>query len=193
VQRTTGGLGVRPRIPTVPGATGSDGTGTGVSAPFTHVGVVPGSCTTCHSIAGGAPVKPANHLPTNLSCDACHRTSSWLPALFTHTVAAGQACASCHTGNWATAKPAAHMLTTRTCDTCHHSTSNWVPVTYSHFDLVYTPHSASVRCVDCHTTNTEQIVYKFPNLKSGCGGCHGPQFNERAVRRSKGPATNGSR
>jgi len=195
VERSTGGLGVRPRIPGLPGAgTGSTtGSTTGTTSPFTHVGVVPGDCTSCHSLAGGAPTKPASHLPTTLSCDSCHRTSSWLPAIFTHTAVAASGCASCHSGNWATAKPATHMLTTRSCDTCHRSTSSWTPVAYSHFDTVYTPHPASVRCVDCHTTNTEQIVYKFPSLKSGCGGCHGPHFETGTVRRSKGPATNGSR
>jgi hypothetical protein len=97
-------------------------------------------------------------------------------------------CASCHTGNWATAKPAKHMLTSRTCDTCHHSTTSWTPESYVHMDTVYSPHTASVLCVDCHATNTEQVVWKYPNFKPGCAGCHGAQFAAPSVRRSKGPA-----
>jgi cytochrome c553 len=63
-----------------------------------------------------------------------------------------------------------------------------LPVSYNHVDLVYTPHPATVTCVACHATGTEQVLWKFPNLKPGCGGCHGPLFNTGGVRRSKGPA-----
>jgi len=160
-----------------------------LAAPFTHIGVVPGTCTSCHSASGAAPALPANHLPTALSCDGCHRTSSWLPAIFAHSGVAVGICATCHMGSWATAKPAAHMLTSRTCDTCHRGTSSWTPQTYSHLDTVYTPHPSNVRCIDCHATNTEQVAWKYPNLKPACAGCHGTQFGGTAtIRRSKGPA-----
>jgi hypothetical protein len=181
ILRSAGGPAVRP---TTPGVAGS---GTGAT-PFTHVGVAAGGCIACHSAGGSATPRPASHLPTALSCDACHRTSAWLPALFTHNGVAAGGCASCHAGNWATAKPAKHMLTTRTCDTCHHSTTSWTPETYTHLDTVYSPHPANVLCADCHSTSTEQVVWKYPNFKPGCAGCHGSQFSAASVRRSKGPA-----
>ena len=156
--------------------------------PFSHVGVIPGGCVSCHSPTGGATARPGNHLPTNLSCDNCHRTSTWLPALFSHNGVTPGTCGSCHAPGWATAKPASHMLTSRTCDTCHAGTAAWTPQTYTHLDTIYTPHSASVSCTACHATNTEQVVWKYPNLKPGCAGCHGAQFPTATVRRSKGPA-----
>jgi len=165
-----------------------------VGLPYSHLGVLSGTCASCHAPNGTATAMPANHLPTLLSCDSCHRTTAWLPALFGHAGVAAGSCANCHTGNWATPKPTGHMLTNRTCDTCHHSTTSWTPETYSHLDAIYSPHPASVQCVACHITNTEQVVWKYPNLKPGCAGCHGPQFGgAAAIRRSKGPAVSGPR
>ncbi len=181
IQRTVGApVGGRPTGP-VAGAAG---------LVFNHLGVSAGGCTTCHTPGGTATAKPANHLPTALSCDACHRTSVWLPALFTHNGVVAGTCASCHSGAWATAKPSKHMLTSRACDTCHHSTTSWTPETYAHMDLVYTPHPATVTCIACHSSDTEQVVWKFPNFKPGCAGCHGSQFGGQTARRSKGPAVN---
>jgi hypothetical protein len=131
---------------------------------------------------------PANHLPTALTCDACHRTSAWLPAIFMHAGVAAGTCASCHTGNWATAKPANHMLTVRSCDACHPGTVSWTPQLYTHFDAVYTPHANSVACLACHASNTEQVVWKYPGFKPGCAGCHGPQSAAASSRRSHIPS-----
>ncbi len=178
------------RRPVLPGLTGAPaGTAAPAVASFTHVGVAPGACASCHGTGGTAPPKPAGHLPTMLSCDTCHRTSTWLPALFTHNGVLPGTCSSCHAGNWATAKPAKHMLSSRTCDTCHRGTASWTPQTYSHLDMVYSPHPSSVTCVSCHTTETEQVTWKYPNFKPGCAGCHGPQFSAPHARRSHGPAT----
>jgi hypothetical protein len=100
------------------------------------------------------------HLPTTLSCDACHRTTTWLPATYTHAGVGPGHCASCHAGagKWATAKPATHFLTARSCDVCHHSTNTWLPVMYDHLSPRYRPQTGIVRCIDCHTTNTEMVV-----------------------------------
>ncbi len=174
--------------PILTGAPGLPVGATGAPLPFTHIGVVPGACVSCHAPGGKAAPKPANHLPTSLSCDSCHRTSSWLPALFSHTGVLAGTCATCHTGNWATAKPTKHMLTSRTCDTCHRGMTSWTPQTYTHLDMVYSPHPSSVTCVNCHTTDTEQVTWKYPNFKPGCAGCHGPQFTAARAHRSRGPA-----
>jgi hypothetical protein len=182
IQRSAAGPASRP---TFPALAGGSGVATGA---FSHIGVSADGCISCHKPGGTATAKPANHLPTALSCDACHRTSTWLPALFTHNGIAAGTCGSCHAGNWATAKPAKHMLTSRTCDTCHRSTTSWTHETYTHMDLVYSPHSSKLTCVACHATDTEQVVWKYPNFKPGCAGCHGSQFAHPGVRRSKGPA-----
>jgi len=76
-------------------------------------------------------------------------------------------CASCHAGagTWATAKPAGHFLTGRSCDLCHHTTETWLPVTYDHLSPRYRPllgQAGPVRCIDCHTTNTEMVVSQTP-------------------------------
>ncbi len=187
--RASMGPAVRPIAPGLPGGISTGGATSALPAIFTHVGVLPGSCAQCHSPSGGATPMPSNHMPTMLSCDSCHRTSTWLPALFAHNGIAAGSCGTCHTGTWATAKPANHMLTNRTCDTCHHSTSAWAPEIYSHLDTVYTQHPLTVTCVQCHVTNTEAVVWKFPNLQPGCGGCHGGQFRSASsAHRPKGPA-----
>jgi hypothetical protein len=46
----------------------------------------------------------------------------------------------------------------RSCDACHHSTGAWEPVMYDHLSPRYRPQTAMVRCIDCHTTNTEMVV-----------------------------------
>jgi hypothetical protein len=46
---------------------------------------------------------------------------------------------------------------------CHHSTSTWLPVTYDHRTPRYRPQVGIVRCIDCHTTNTEIVVPAHAN------------------------------
>jgi ribosomal protein S27E len=156
------------------------------SGPFSHIGLAAGTCATCHRAGGSATAKPANHLATALSCDLCHRTTAWLPAAFTHANAASGACSSCHTPGGATAKPASHFLTGQACDTCHRSIAAWLPATYAHITPAFAPHMSSVRCIDCHITNNATVIWKFPTLKPGCGGCHGPAFSPTSGRKSIG-------
>ncbi len=157
-----------------------------VNAPYSHQGVLPGSCASCHRPGGSAIAQPGNHLPTPLACDACHRTTAWLPALYAHAGVAPGSCGSCHQGNWATAKPAGHFLTNASCDTCHHSTAAWSPQAYSHLSRIYSPHPSSVLCTDCHITNNATVIWKYPPLRPGCGGCHGPNFSFTAGRKGIG-------
>jgi mono/diheme cytochrome c family protein len=136
------------------------------TGPYSHMGVVPGSCATCHAPGGGAIAKPGGHLPTALSCDACHRTTAWSPMTFDHSGVVPGSCANCHTGSWATRKPPAHFVTARACDTCHHRTTSWTPVSYDHLSPRYRPQPGIVRCIDCHTTNTEMVI---PGLSRPAG------------------------
>jgi hypothetical protein len=81
------------------------------TGPYSHMGVVPGSCATCHAPGGGATIKPN-----------------------------------------------AHFLTARACDVCHRRTTSWTPVSYDHLSPRYRPQAGIVRCIDCHTTNTEMVI-----------------------------------
>jgi len=132
------------------------------SGPYSHAGVMPRSCATCHRAGGGASSVPGGHLPTALSCDACHRTTAWTPVTYTHAGVGPGRCAGCHAGSWATPKPAGHFVTARSCDACHHGTTSWTPVFYDHLSPRYRPQSGMVRCIDCHTSNTELVL---PSVK----------------------------
>jgi hypothetical protein len=159
--KTTTGVTVRPTGSPATSGSSSGGTKTlAGTGPFSHLGVSPGSCVSCHSARGGASALPGGHLPTTLSCDACHRTTAWTPVTYAHAGVGPGHCASCHAGpgTWAPPKPAGHFVTMRSCDVCHHSTSAWEPVMYDHLSPRYRPQTGMVRCIDCHTTNTEMVV-----------------------------------
>jgi hypothetical protein len=145
-----------------------------------HASVMPGGCTSCHNGAAAAG-RPARHLATLASCDSCHRTTAWVPANYTHTGVAAGSCATCHNGSGAKAKPAGHFVTTRSCDSCHRTTS-WRPLLpYQHLSPLYpTNHPAVGSCNVCHLGNSEMVTWRNPNLKPGCGACHGPNFREGA-------------
>jgi hypothetical protein len=114
---TQGGAGlvqIKP-LPLVPGSTGNP-----------HAGILPGACATCHS-GRAAAAKPGKHLATALSCDSCHRTTTWVPASYKHAGVAPGQCATCHNNIGAKAKPANHEPTTLACDACHRTTA-WTPL-----------------------------------------------------------------
>src|SRR5207302_3123 len=137
------------------------GTSQGTKTEGSHENSTPASdCIDCHRPAGSATAKPSHHLPAALLCDACHRTTAWKPATFFRAGVGPGHCADCHaaSGTGATRKPAAHFVTARSCDVCHHSTSTWLPVMYDHLSPRYRPQTGIVRCIDCHTTNTEMVV-----------------------------------
>ncbi|MEZ5660065.1 MAG: hypothetical protein R3E83_16460 [Burkholderiaceae bacterium] len=74
-------------------------TRTFVGARFRHLGVIPGSCSSCHN-GIQAEGKPATHPPTQDSCDSCHRSgASWAAARMDHMAAS-------------TRPPSAHLVTT---------------------------------------------------------------------------------
>jgi hypothetical protein len=146
----------------------------GASSRNVHMGIAPGSCLTCHNGAI-APAKPVQHLATVLSCDSCHRTTTWRPATFTHVGAAPGSCASCHNAVQAKGRTAAHFVTVRSCDTCHRTTT-WAAAQYRHLSPVYRQHSASVGCTACHKANSEAVFWRAPALKPDCAGCHADRF-----------------
>lgn len=151
-----------------------------VITPYSHSGIAPGSCSTCH---GGAypniEVKTASHIPTTAQCDACHRVTAWLPLItpYNHAGVAAGSCSSCHTTPYTSieVKPAAHIPTTAQCDACHTKTT-WLPLTtYSHAGV------ATGTCATCHYTPYTNITVMpsnhIPLNVSGmpgiaCSFCH---------------------
>jgi hypothetical protein len=140
-------------------------TSTFAGARFTHVGIAPGTCATCHN-GSQAPGKPAGHVVTSLSCDACHRTSSYRPAFFNHASVIPGSCASCHNGTSARGKTTNHVVTTASCDTCHRTTA-WLPATFSHTGVV------AGTCATCHngTSARGKPTSHFITTRE-CDACH---------------------
>ena len=99
----------------------------------------------CHSPGGRvvSTFKPANHLPTTVNCNSCHRTTNWTPAFFTHNGVAPGTCSKCHNQTTAVGKPTTHIPTTMSCDSCHR-TVGWMGAAFKHQGV------ASGTCVTCH-------------------------------------------
>jgi succinate dehydrogenase/fumarate reductase cytochrome b subunit len=136
-----------------------------IPATFSHTGVTPGSCATCHN-GSSAKGKPATHIVTTASCDTCHRTTAWIPATFSHTGVTPGSCATCHNGSSAKGKPATHVPTTLACDSCHRTTA-WIPATFSHTSV--TPGS----CANCHNGSTAKGKPSGHFVTTqACDACH---------------------
>jgi hypothetical protein len=72
-------------------------------------------------------------------------------------------------------KPPRHFLTTLPCETCHR-TATWTPVTYRHTSPAYVNHGPGLSCANCHTSNAEVVVWKFPAFRPDCAGCHADKY-----------------
>lgn len=107
-----------------------------------------GNCSGCHNgvIAVG---KSESHTPTNLECDNCHNTTSFLSLAldgsFDHSNV-GRFCSGCHNGIIAIGKHESHIITDIECSSCHAPTS---------FKNAYPDH-------------TDPAV-----IANGCDSCHG--------------------
>lgn len=142
-------------------------------ASFSHVGVMPGGCLTCHNGAM-AITKPLGHILTTESCDKCHRTTAWVPAGYNHVGVAPGTCTTCH-GVTATGKPNGHVFTTDSCDKCHRTTA-WLPASYNHVGVV------PGTCAQCHNfiglvngvqgKTTNHIPTTGVNSWLSCDSCH---------------------
>ena len=128
----------------------------------------PTQCMQCHSPGGRvvSTFKPANHLPTTVNCNSCHRTTNWTPAFFTHNGVAPGTCSRCHNQSTAQGKPATHIPTTMTCDSCHR-TVGWTGAAFKHMGV------APGTCVTCH--NGIQALGKpagHISTAASCDSCH---------------------
>jgi len=124
---------------------------TWTGARFSHTGVGPGSCASCHN-GRTATGKPNNHIATAESCDACHRTTAWIPAnRFNHTGVAPGTCVTCHNGSRAPGKGTCHIQTTASCDQCHSYTTPFTTrPSNSSIHLGVIPGG----CATCHNGNS---------------------------------------
>jgi hypothetical protein len=159
------------------------GTVTFTGSRMNHAGTG-GQCSTCHSggfVAFNALAKPATHIATTASCDACHQsTTTWLGAVFDHTSAsppvAGR-CATCHDGKIALGQSAAsprHLTTTSSCDTCHTNFTAFAPATMNHLGM--SPSVAS-NCSSCHdgslvAINAQSKPATHVSTAAQCDTCH---------------------
>ncbi|MFQ5478084.1 MAG: cytochrome C, partial [Candidatus Binatia bacterium] len=149
-----------------------------------HTAVL-GSCSGCHngSVASG---KSANHISSGNACDDCHNTTSWTGAVFDHQGVSGN-CSSCHNGSVATGKSGGHFSTSLQCDQCHGSTS-WTPIDFRHSSGDYPgDHRSSVGCRDCHTTNSQVMVWRNSAYKPDCAGCHANDYKQNEHKKVKSP------
>lgn len=142
---------------------------------FSHTGVLPGTCATCHN-GTTALGKPANHIPTTAQCDACHSNfTAFAPGVMNHSATSGPLaagnCATCHSGTFvsvnAQVKPATHVSTTAQCDTCHNSTTSWATAAFAH------DASAIGNCSTCHNnvSATGKPTTHIPTTAQ-CSVCH---------------------
>jgi hypothetical protein len=139
------------------------GYATFAGATFSHTGVTPGSCTTCHIQGGSATTfKPANHIPTTLSCENCHSTGgTFSTSTFTHSatqgVVAGQCGTSCHNGSYAIwnalGKPSNHIPTTLSCENCHSTGGTFTTSTFKH---TAAQGVVAGQCANCHNGSYTQ-------------------------------------
>jgi len=133
-------------------------------ARFSHIGVAPGTCQTCHN-GGSAHGKPSGHILTTASCDQCHRgTVAWVPAGYNHAGVVPGTCTNCH-GTTATGKPSGHISTTASCDQCHR-TMAWIPASFNHSGV------AAGTCLTCHGVSASGKPSGHVTTSDSCDSCH---------------------
>jgi hypothetical protein len=165
-------------VPTARGCDTCHGTQGFTGARFSHTGVKPASCASCHN-GINANGKTANHISTSAACDSCHRVgAAWASSVvYDHTGVAPGSCASCHNGGKATGQPPRHVPNAAVsgmgtaCDSCHRSGfASWMPA------KVHANFAVSSSCATCHTGSYLPAVGKPATpvhaTAGACEGCH---------------------
>lgn len=157
--------------------------------PYAHTGVGVGTCTSCHVISyPEMDYKPANHLPTTASCDACHNKIAWV-GTYTFNHIGAVACQTCHDARYTgvVAKPSNHIPTTvaglpgNECSNCHTSTTSFATEKMNHGPA--TP--SGLICKTCHLSGTtflgsmdkKSLTHDSKTTKAtdcSFSGCHKP-------------------
>jgi hypothetical protein len=169
-----------------------------VPAGFNHASVAPGTCASCHN-GTTATGKPAKHVVTTASCDACHRTTAWLPATFSHANVTPGTCGTCHNGTTARGKPTNHIPhesqllagSSMGCDACHTSTTSFTIQRMNHNNSLGI---GSGWCKGCHLSGTsylgnmqkKSLTHEKSTAVTDCSqsGCHRPLGNRGSPYRS---------
>ena len=133
----------------------------------------PRDCASCHlssmRFARGNVVMPQQHLPTQLSCDSCHSTQSFVGARFNHQGVVPGTCTSCHNGSTGSGKPSGHIQTSASCDSCHR-TNAWSPATsFDHAGVL------PGTCSSCHgagRASAKPARHMPTNAGQSCDDCH---------------------
>jgi len=178
-------------VPTQQACDSCHNTRTFAGARFSHSGVGPGTCMTCHN-SSIAPGKPATHVPTTASCETCHRsTSTWLAVTGGHSAANAVGtgtCDTCHNGVGARGKHPAHIQVpagAARCDSCHKSQASFtVSVRMDHAVV------GTAACANCH--NGTSATGKPPThvaTTAACETCHRTTANWTSVTGAHTSAT----
>jgi len=146
---------------------------------FSHVGIAPGTCKTCHN-GSQASGLPRGHTSTNSSCDSCHKTTDWLQAAFSHKGIIN-GCSTCHgqtfQGATPTDKPSNHMVTSADCSECHITTSFVTLKAGANIPLPAGHFPTTQQCGLCH--NGASFVPGIMNhlgITANCETCHNGQI-----------------
>jgi len=146
-----------------------------IPASFDHSNVTT-ACSGCHN-GTTATGKPGNHIQSGNDCEGCHSTTAWSPAIRVDHSNLTAPCSSCHNNNPTIGKSPNHFGTSLECDQCH-DTNSFVPARrYSHTSPNYPgDHLASVTCINCHTSNNQNIAWPNAAYQPDCAGCHANDY-----------------
>ena len=167
---------------------------------FSHAGVAPGSCASCHNnfnVQG----KSAGHIPTTASCDQCHGTTAFRPAggMPTNHIpfSATAQCTACHTSTDFSVMPTVTAIhanapsTTTNCAQCHGAAAPSFAIPASGFSIVGLPANhipSSASCEVCHVGAGSSIAalpvvdgarftgsrMSHQGITNNCVTCHAP-------------------
>jgi len=151
-------------------------------AKMNHATAAKGSCVTCHNGKFAKGMTVSTHIPTALSCDACHNTTDWtvMASPYPHPGVVSGTCNTCHNGQYATVKSSAayanHVAVTVSCDACHtaQNTKAWISFangTMNHAGVV------AGSCGNCHNDTLAKGINTDPNGRhiptgAACDTCH---------------------
>ncbi|MEI8030538.1 MAG: hypothetical protein WCH35_12230, partial [Comamonadaceae bacterium] len=155
---------------------------------FSHIMVQEGTCQSCHDGFHGSG-KPTNHIPTGMTCGACHNTTAFLPAIkFDHASVSSFAnfpCASCHDNLRAKGMSFNHLPNTGKlgCDSCHQAS---MTSGFTSFGGGQMSHSGiSSGCEACHGPNVTNSTFYGVNRIVVMPSTSGPGVNSHLPTTTK--------
>ncbi len=81
------------------------------------------------------------------------------------------------------------MTTARECNVCH-TVNAWTPLSFRHTSANYPgDHRGNLACTQCHSTNTDQAVWRTPAYANSCAGCHTNKYKADPHKKTNNPTT----